>query len=276
MRRTVASRGAGASTRGSALADVLLRAEEVDLEFIVGLLKGPLGFSADHAMDGALQAFAGSNTVQTKRALVETLDREIRYAASSDFAYLLRWLWTDHAGVSPERLLTDVSEKLGVKIRTIGPFEAKLQKLVRSVAEKELLTMTAEQQQELIATQGLGETSAKELLRHIKQKGPLSGLPLLITLAGREAGERIATAAVTRLITLIVGRHAALPLIKNLAIRFPWWADWIGPAAWALTGAWVAHDLQGPAYRKTIPVTLYAGLVSMRIRPVLGAFEPPG
>jgi len=244
--------------------NILLSAQDVDLEFIVGVLKSPLSFSADGVMEQAMASYERERSPEAKRALAGILDRELRYAASSDLAYLVRWLWTDDAGVRPEKLLADVAHRLNVKLRTIGSFEAKLQRLVQSVAEKELLEMDPARQQELVTSQGIGTSTAQELLRHLKQKGPVSGVPLLITLAGREAGEKIATALVVRVITVILGRHAAAQLIKSLATRFPWWADWIGPAAWAVTGAWVAHDVQGPAFRKTIPVTLYLGLVMLR------------
>lgn len=251
----------------SPLERILLNAEDADLEFVVGVLNNPIAFSADGVMQGALRRFDREHSYEAKRALAEILDREIRYAGSSDLAYLFRWLRSDDAGVRPETLLADVAGKLNVKLRSIGTFEAKLQRLVESVVEKELFQMTPEEQQQLISSQGLGLSTTAELLRHLKQKGPIGGVPLLITLAGREAGEKIATTLVIRVITVILGRHAAAQLMKTLAARFPWWADWIGPAAWAVTGAWIAHDLQGPAFRKTIPVTLYLGLVMQRDYP---------
>jgi len=33
---------------------------------------------------------------------------------------------------------------------------------------------------------------------------------------------------------------------------------------WVLSGTWLAIDLQGPAYRKTVPICLYLGVVAMR------------
>jgi uncharacterized protein YaaW (UPF0174 family) len=263
MLRGVASDGPD-SDAVTPIQKILLGAQDVDLEFIIGVLKSPLSFSADGVMEQTMLDYDRERSPEAKRELARILDRELRYAGSSDLAYLVRWLWNDDAGVRPERLLVDVANKLNVKLKTIGSFEAKLQRLVQSVAEKELLEMDPERQQELVTSQGIGTTAAQELLRHLKQKGPVSGVPLLITLAGREAGEKIATALVIRVITVILGRHAAAQLIKSLATRFPWWADWIGPAAWAVTGAWVAHDVQGPAFRKTIPVTLYLGLVMLR------------
>jgi uncharacterized protein YaaW (UPF0174 family) len=256
----------------SPLLKILQSAEDVDLEFIVGVLKSPVGLSADRVMDQALEDYQSTRSAEARLDLAELLEREIRYAGSSDLAYLFRWIWSDDAGVRPDELLEDVAGKLNVRIRTIGTFEAKLQRLVRAVVEKELLKMTPEQQQDLIARQDLGVSKTHEFVKHLKQKGPLGGLPLLLNLAGREAAEQIATALVVRVIAIAVGRHTAAQLIKSLAARFPWWAEWIGPAAWAFTSAWVAVDLLGPAFRKTIPVVLYLGLVTLRDRPNHGDF----
>ena len=56
-------------------------------------------------------------------------------------------------------------------------------------------------------------------------------------------------------------------LFKNLAARFPWWAEWLGPIVWGLSLGWLAIDLQGSANRKTIPVLLYLGIVGLRDGP---------
>jgi uncharacterized protein YaaW (UPF0174 family) len=248
----------------SPLTSILLGAEDVDLEFVVGVLKNPLGLSADHVMNEALETHYRERSTVSKQALAELLDREIRYAASSDLAYLLRWMQRDDAGVRADELLADVAAKLNVKLRIIGSFETKLQRLVRAVVEKELVRMTPAQQRDLVATQAIGFSRLRQFVKHLKQKGPVGGVPILIRLAGREAAEKIATALVIQVITIVLGRQAAAQLIRSLAVRFPWWAEWIGPAAWAVTSAWIAVDVLGPAYRKTIPITLYLGLITLR------------
>lgn len=248
----------------SPLQQILLSAEEVDLAFLVGVLESPLGLTADRAMDEALERYSEEQSLDAKRALATILDREVRYAGSSDIAYAVRWLYKDDAGVGADNLLMDVCDKLHVKLRPIGTFEGRLRRLVRAVVERELLSMTPEQQRDLMAAHDIGVSKRREFIRHLKQKGPVGTIPLLITLAGRESAEKIVTALVVRIIALVVGRHAAAELIASLAARFPWWAEWIGPAAWAFTGAWIAVDLQGPAFRKTIPTILYMGLICLR------------
>lgn len=256
----------------SPLLELLLDAQEADLEFIIGVLKSPLNLSADGVMDKAIRRYRREGSAEAKQALSRILEREIRYAGSSEIAYLARWLWTDEAGVQPDKLLAEVAQKLEVKVRTIGSFDAKLKRLVRAVVEKELFEMTPEQQRDLMASQDVGVSATQEIVHHLKQKGPVGAIPLLMILAGREAAEKIVTTLVVRVIAIAVGREAASHLIATLAARFPWWAEWIGPAVWAVTGAWVAVDLQGPAFRKTIPAMLYLGLVALRDHKTDGGF----
>ncbi|MNP77743.1 hypothetical protein D3C76_1752300 [compost metagenome] len=42
------------------------------------------------------------------------------------------------------------------------------------------------------------------------------------------------------------------------------WLNALGPWMWALSAAWLAFDVQGPAYRKTVPICLYLGVVGLR------------
>lgn len=38
----------------------------------------------------------------------------------------------------------------------------------------------------------------------------------------------------------------------------------IGPVGWALTAAWTAYDLAGPAYRVTVPSVLYVAALRLQ------------
>lgn len=56
-------------------------------------------------------------------------------------------------------------------------------------------------------------------------------------------------------------------MLKQIMIRFPWLAQFLGPIAWAASLGWLAIDLCGPAFRKTIPIMLTLGLVALRDGP---------
>ncbi|AHJ77509.1 hypothetical protein C813_20290 [Kosakonia sacchari SP1] len=68
---------------------------------------------------------------------------------------------------------------------------------------------------------------------------------------------------IVSLIAQMIGREAAKQLVKELLKRNPW-INSLGPILWAISGAWIAYDLQGPAYRKTVPICLYLGIVALR------------
>lgn len=88
-------------------------------------------------------------------------------------------------------------------------------------------------------------------------------MPILLKVLGQKITLGIIETIIVSLITQIIGREAAKVLVKEIMKRNPW-INALGPAVWVLSGAWLAFDLQGPAYRKTIPICLYLGIVALR------------
>lgn len=244
--------------------EVLERGSLADFEFIVGVLDSNVNFADDLGMQRALRAYRRNPSEENRRALTGLLEREYRYAGSSDLAYFARWATRREPGVAAQEIVSDVAGKLGVKLRMLGSFEAKLERLVKTVVEREITSMSEEEQQDLLLAHGAGQDVAKQVKKRLKRHGPAAVLPLLLTIVGAEASERIVTSMVVRQISWVLGREAARELVARLGARFPWWADWVGPLAWSVSGTLLTLDIQGPAYRKTIPVTLYLGLIGLR------------
>jgi hypothetical protein len=245
---------------------ILDAAELADFELIVRVLDSNLSFADDLGMQRALAAYRRNPSPRNKRSLAALLERELRYAGSADVAYLLRRVAGRNPGVTLEQIVADVARKLDVEIRMIGTLEDKLQRLTTAVVERRILQMTDAEQRELFLAHGSGLEAAKEVRKRLKRHGPVAALPILLTVVGQEASEKIITSLVIRQIGWIFGRDAARQLFDRLAARFPWWAEWVGPIAWTVSGALLTVDIQGPAYRKTIPVTLYLGLIALRER----------
>jgi hypothetical protein len=245
---------------------ILAKARLADFQFIVGQLDSNLNFADDLRLNRALRAYRQNRAEKQKRALIELIEREYRYAGSADLAYLLRRASGREPGPSVDEIVSDVARKLDVKVRLIGPLPDRLERLTTAVVEKGILSMTSAEQLGLFVAHGSGLEHAKELRKRMKRHGPVAALPILLTLLGPQVSEKIVTSLVIRQIGWIIGRDAARLLLDRLATRFPWWAEWIGPIAWAVSGALLTIDIQGPAYRKTIPVTLYLGLISLRER----------
>ena len=198
-----------------------------------------------------------------KNALIELIDKQIRYYGSSDLAYLFRGVFNDDAGISAEELINDSLEKLNVKIKKGGSVEAKLERIVKAVVEKELLAKSPDELSKAFEDVGMGNADKKEIMDHIKANGKIAILPVLIEVLGPKITLSIIETIIISLIAQIIGKEAAKVLIKELIKRNPW-LNALGPIVWTLSAGWVAFDLQGPAYRKTIPIVLYLGIVALR------------
>lgn len=88
-------------------------------------------------------------------------------------------------------------------------------------------------------------------------------MPIIFKVLGPKVATSIIEVVIISLIAQIIGREAAKVLVKELVKRNPW-INVLGPIMWALSGAWLAFDLQGPAFRKTVPICLYLGIVALR------------
>ena len=98
----------------------------------------------------------------------------------------------------------------------------------------------------------------------IKKSAGVFALPMLVEAFGSLVVNGLIKNIIFGLIGKIIGHQLAMRLFNFIVGRFPWWVSWIGPVAWTVSIGWTAFDVQGPAYRKTIPIVLYLGLCSMR------------
>jgi len=244
--------------------ELLKKAETADFEFILATLSSHINFSNDSKLRKLLDDYARRQTDTAKYSLITKIELEIRYAGSADLAYLYRWLFKGGPGVPPDEVISDVSKKLKVKQKLIGTNEAKLERLVKAVVEKKFLELSDEEKRGFLKKQGCTDSKINELLAEIKKRGKIAVIPIIIKLLGPKVAENLVNGIIIALISQIVGKEAAKKLVVELTKRFPLWAEWLGPVVWGITFAWIAYDLQGPAYRKTIPIMLYLGLVALR------------
>jgi uncharacterized protein YaaW (UPF0174 family) len=215
-----------------------------------------------------LDSYRNTPDTSNKERLARIVEREIRYVGSADAAYAFRKIFKDEepAGVGFKEIIDDVSRKLKVKQRPLGNIEAKLERLVKSAAEKTFLSMSPDQQRKLFEESGLGREQQNEFFARLKDnKAAL--LPLLMSMLGPEVTAKLVQGLAIVTIAQFIGKEAAQKFIEQLAAKFPWWAEWLGPIVWGISLSWLALDLQGAAYRKTIPIMLYLGIVGLRDGP---------
>lgn len=240
---------------------ILNKCERDDFNYLSKVLDSYLSFTNDKRRKELLSK--SDDCVQSKSELISLMDEQIKYYGSSDIAYLKRALFNSTSGVESNEIIEDVCNKLKIKIKKGGSTESRLERLVNSVVEKELLDKSPEELSKAFDGIGVGHADKEQILEHIKSNGKIAILPILVEILGPKITLGIIETIIISLIAQIVGREAAKQLVKELMKRNPW-INALGPVLWALSGAWLAFDLQGPAYRKTVPIALYLGIVALR------------
>ena len=246
------------------LTTLLMKCKVDDFEFINERIDSYINFTSDSELKKKLGDFKKSAGATERQALAELVEREIRYLGSSDIAYASRHLLGQKpAGVSVHEMVEDVASVLKVKVRKLGSVESKLERLVLAVAEKTFFSLSEADQREMLKRGGAGDDHIDAFLQKLK-RNKAAFLPALLTLLGPEITVGLLQGIVIASLSAFLGKEAAKKLLAQLLVKFPWWAEWLGPIVWALSLAWLALDVQGVAYRKTIPILLYLGVVALR------------
>jgi uncharacterized protein YaaW (UPF0174 family) len=241
--------------------DILNKCTKKDIEFLSETLDSYLSLTNDSGRKELLGTY--DNKSQNKDLLI-LIDKQIRYYGSSDLAHIKRSVFgKDDGGVSGEELIDDVCDKLGVKIKHGGSTEKKLERLVNAVIEKELFSKSPEELKAAFQKFNIGVSEIDLILDHIKRNGKVAVLPILTKIMGQKVALAVIETIVVSLIAQFIGKEAAKVLVKELIKRNPW-LNALGPIMWGLSAAWLTFDLQGPAYRKTVPICLYLGIVALR------------
>lgn len=250
------------------LQSLLKKCDAEDLKVLLRQIDSYVNLSSDAELKSGVEVFAKDQSLEAHAFLLRTIEREIRYLGSAEIAYAKRKLLgsEDPPGVSVNEMIDDASRKLKIKPKYFGSVEARLERLVRATAERTFFKLSPEQQRDLFEKAGVGQEQAKEFLDKLKGN-KAHFVPLLLAVLGPEVTKDIVLGLVVSVMAAYMGREAAKVLVANLIARFPWWAEWLGPIVWGLSLGWLAIDLQGAAFRKTIPILLYLGIVGLRDGP---------
>lgn len=243
--------------------DLLNTLTPADYTFLIGIITGPVGFTEDQKLHKLLASVETFDTEESRSALNRQLEREIRYLGSADLAYLSRFVTGQEPGVAFREIVRDVSKALKVEASLLGTDREIVESVVESYATKQFASFTPAQQQELLEQLGVERDRAASFL---KKSAGVFAIPTLIQAFGTFVVNGLIKTVIFGTIAKIIGKQLAGKLFAMLMARFPWWVSWIGPVTWTLSIGWAVVDVQGPAYRKTIPVVLYLGLCSLRDR----------
>lgn len=243
---------------------VLRKCKTEDLNYVSSVLDNYVSLTNDSLRKELLAK--AENCGKVKEELIALLDKQIRYFGSSDLAYLARSLFDSDGGVSANELIADVCAKSKVKIKLGGSVESRLEKLVAAVVEKELLSKSPEELAKAFKEMGIEDVDREMIMEHLKSNGKVAILPIIFQILGPKVALGIIEVIIISIIAQIIGREAAKALVQEIVKRNPW-LNALGPWMWALSAAWLAFDVQGPAYRKTVPICLYLGVVGLRDGP---------
>ena len=241
--------------------DVLSPLMPADYHFLIGIIEGPISLTDDLGLRALLAAVEKDDNEETRAALNQRLEREIRYLGSADLAYAFRYATGREAGVPFSEIARNVAKTLKIRLSSLGTDRELLETLVQEYATKQFERLSPEEQQQLLESLGVDRERAASFL---KKSAGVFALPTLIQAFGVIVVQGLIKTVIFGMIAKIIGKQLAMRLFNFLFSRLPWWVSWIGPAAWTLSIGWAALDIQGPAYRKTVPIVLYLGLCSLR------------
>lgn len=243
--------------------DVFAPLTLADYTFLVGLLESDVNLTDSQRLHALLSAYEATETQEARDALDRQLAHELRYLGSADIAYMFRFLSGQPPGVPLREVIGDVARQLKVEMSPLGTEREMMERLVEQYATQEFGRYSPKEQQQILESLGVEQERAAAF---IKKSAGVFAVPALIKAFGIVVVDGLIKTVIFGAIGRIIGRQLAGRLFQMLASRFPWWIRWIGPVSWSLSLGWAVVDIQGPAYRKTIPAVLYLGLCSLRAR----------
>jgi hypothetical protein len=240
---------------------VLQHLSIADYHFVVGAIASLWSLTDDSGLQTALEKYEASGSDTDRTHLDELIEREIGYLGSSEIAYFVRSASGKKAGLPFSTVVADVARSLDLHPDRLTTINEQLVDIVTSYATVRFAELTAEEQQQMLVDLGVDKKRAEAF---VKRSAGVFAPPLLIEAFNVVVVEGLIKKIIFGTIARFLGREATRKLLTFILGRFPWWVSWVGPVAWMGSIGWTVLDLQGPAYRKTIPIVLYLGLCVMR------------
>ncbi len=247
------------------LLEILNKCDVQDIKILMDIIDNRMSFTNDRQLQEELNQYKKSRAGKDRDIMIKHIEKCIRYFGSSDLAYFKRYFLDDvePAGKDINDIIVDVSRHLKVRQILLGSVEASLANLVKSTAEQTFFKLSPEEQRELFDKAGLSKEQQKEFLKRISENKALF-FPILLSVLGPKLLQEIITGIAIAFITNNIEKATAQKILTQLGTKIPWWSEWFGPVVWSVSVGWLIFDIQSPAYRKTVPLLLYLGIVSIR------------
>lgn len=223
------------------IVDVVQRTLSSKDKEIVSPLVDYLGIAKDKLK------YSDSSTRSDAEIIISYLCR----MGSNDIASLFR----KGEGVSYDEVVYDVAKKLGVKDASKDNSAEKNENLIIAKAFADAYDkMTAEEKEDLLKSLNIEGTS-NEI--PFAASGAIVA-QILLKKYGGFAVYKISLIVANFVSRALLGK--GLTFAVNAALTRGIGA-FLGPIGWAVTGVWLAAELAGPAYRKTVPAIIHLAML---------------
>ncbi len=234
--------------------NILKKLNKEDFVYISKRLNSNISFINDKKRNQLVDEIKN----KSNENILSLMDNHIRYFASADIASAYRSLINKAPYVSTHVMLDDIINKLKFNINKHLSEEDKLKRIVKEIVRKELKDAKPEDVEKMLNATDLNYSDISEVI-HLIEKNDSDIVTTMIEHLGHNITSGIVSSIIQKTILVVAGETALRVLAGQFLKRNPG-LQVLGPAIWVLTGAWIAFDLQGTAYRKTIPVCLYIGM----------------
>lgn len=249
--------------------NVLHRCTPEDYRFLVGLCTE--GFRlTDGTLLAAFQQYENTFAPEDRAEVDRLLLEDLGYLGSADLAYWSRRLGGKPGGVPFEDIVRDVARFLEVRLPREATLDEQLALLATSWTRRMLVTLPTEEVHAFLDAVGVEESQAWRLLG---RTSAAFSVPLLLSGVEYLLIHHLVRGVLLSTLTRFLGQRIGNALLGAMVSRFPWWTRWIVPAAWVGGLGFTLLDLQGPAFRKTVPVVLFLGSLVLRDASQSGSLE---
>jgi uncharacterized protein YaaW (UPF0174 family)/GTPase SAR1 family protein len=217
------------------LVDVIQRSAQSSKDDVLPLLK---------YLDMDLKTLNVPKT-ETRRA-AEAVAAHLRKMGSNDIATLFRG-----TGVPYDDVVLDVGKKLKAKVKVTQSVEKNEETILWKLFEDALEKMSDKEKRTLFQSMGIKE--------HEYPTGAAAAI--VSQLIGRFSGFAVYKSAL--IVANMVSRALlgqGLALATNAALTRSIGAL-LGPIGWIASGLWLAIDIAGPAFRKTVPAVIHVAML---------------
>lgn len=188
------------------------------------------------------------------RSDAQKIAHYLRKMGSNDIASLFR----SGDGVEYEEIVCDVGEKLKVKgVSKDKPVEINEEFIIQHLFSDALKKMSDEERSALMRSMNLSEKDQGAILA-----GTLMASQVMLNQFGGFAVYRMSVILANMLARSLMGN--GLNFAANAALVRGVGA-FLGPIGWIASGAWLAVEIAGPAFRKTVPAIVHIAMLRQNV-----------